>query len=374
MDQRNLKHIVLAAIMAFLLQMGNQTWARQSDQSPDGRVNSENVPLRLRAGPGLDFAVLDLLPDGTPLAITGRNTDASWLEVRTLDQYRSGWVYADYVTAFINVDNLPENIGPLNFAGLISGISDHSRQIYRRGQAIGRRANVFAKVGDSITASYHMFQPIGEQHYALDAFDYLQPAIEYFASAEVGQGNNAFTHQSVAAGVGWTAAAALLPNFADPAQCLPGETPLVCEYRLINPAFALIMFGTNDVGYVPENDYQHNLERLVQISIDAGVVPVLSTIPPRVGYDEQVVRFNQIIRDIALQHDIPLWDYHYAMAAYRQTSLTFDGVHPSLPARGHDDVAVFKPDNLPYGYVLRNLSALHVLDALWKDVVLEAAP
>ncbi len=351
--------------------MSNQTWAFQPEQRPDGQVTSENIPLRLRAGPGLDFAVLDLLNDGTLLTIIGRNADASWLEVRTLDQARIGWVFAEYVTAFIDLNTLPHNTGPLNFSNLISGITNNALRIYTQGQAMGRRADVFAKVGDSITVSYHMFQPIGEQRYDLDAFEHLQPVIDYFSRAEVRQGN-AFTNVSAAAGVGWTAAAVLLPEFADPAQCLPDEIPLACEYRRIDPAFALIMFGTNDVGYVPEIDYQHNLERIVQLSIDAGVVPVLSTIPPRAGYEEKVMRFNQIVREVASQYDIPLWDYHYTMAVHSQTSLAFDGVHPSLPARGHDDVAVFKPANLPYGYVLRNLSALYVLDALWKQVVLAA--
>lgn len=357
--------LLLGAIIAGLLQIGNL-----AAQAADGRVASGEIPLNLRAGPGLNYTVLDLLPDGTELIISGRSRDANWLEVSTLDTLLSGWVFAEYVTVLIDLDALPMTSSPLNFTNLISGITDHAREIYEQGQRLGNRPNVFAKVGDSITVSNHMLHPIGEGHYDLDAFDYLQPVIDYFSKENVRQGN-AFTNTSVAAGVGWNAAAVLIPSFADSAQCLPDESPLVCEYRIIQPAWALIMFGTNDVGYVPEIDYQHNLERIVQISIDMGVVPVLSTIPPRVGYEEAVVRFNQIVREVARKYEIPLWDYYYAMAAYRETSLTFDGVHPSMPARGHDDVAIFREANLPYGYVLRNLSALHVLDALWHEIVLE---
>lgn len=360
--------LLFVAIIAGLLQFGNFALLVAA-QRLDGRVTSGGTPLRLRAGPGLDYAVLELLPDNTTLIITGRNRDASWLEVRTLDELLSGWVYAEYVRVLIDLDKLPVSAGPLSFKNLISGITKHAHDIYRNGQALGNRPNVFAKVGDSITVSNHMLHPIGEGHYELDEFDYLQPVVDYFSTETVRQGN-AFTNASVAAGVGWNAAAVLLPPFADPHQCLPDEAPLVCEYRLIRPAFALIMFGTNDVGYVPAVDYQRNLERIVQISTEMGVVPVLSTIPPRVGYEEGVMRFNQIVREVARTNEIPLWDYYYAMAAYPQTSLTFDGVHPSLPARGHEDVAIFRPQNLPYGYVLRNLSALHVLDALWKEIVL----
>ncbi len=358
-------------LLLLLLQSGSFIHAAQPASMPDGHVSSEDIPLRLRAGPGLNFAVLDMLPDGTPLTIISRTADAAWLEVQTTDPYRLGWVYADYVTVHIDLDVLTASTGPLNFTSLISGISDNARRIYAQGQRRGNQPNVFAKVGDSITVSYHMFHPIGEGRYMLADYAYLQPVIDYFSSAPVRDGN-AFTSESVAAGVGWNAAAVLLPEFADVAQCLPDEMPLLCEYRLVRPAFALIMFGTNDVGYVPEVDYRHNLERIVQISIDQGVVPVLSTIPPRTGYEEAVMRFNQIVRDVATQYDIPLWDYGYAMAVYGQTSLTFDGVHPSLPPRGHEDVAFFYEDHLPYGYVLRNLSALHVLDALWREIVVAA--
>jgi lysophospholipase L1-like esterase/uncharacterized protein YraI len=359
--------LLIVAIIVGLFQFGNFASAAQA---VNGRVASEDIPLNLRAGPGLDFAVLDMLPDGTELVITGRSEDAEWLEVRTQDDLLTGWVFAEYVTVFTDLDHLPMTSGPLSFTNLITGITDHAHDIYQRGQTLGNRPDVFAKVGDSITVSNHMLHPIGEGHYDLDEYNYLQPVIDYFSHESVRQGN-AFTNTSVAAGVGWNAAAVLLPKFADPSQCQADESPLACEYRIIQPAWALIMFGTNDVGYVPEVDFQHNLERIVQISTDMGVVPVLSTIPPRVGYEEAVVRFNQIVREVARENAIPLWDYHYAMAAYAETSLTFDGVHPSMPARGHDDVAIFREANLPYGYVLRNLSALHVLDALWHEIVLE---
>jgi hypothetical protein len=130
------------------------------------------------------------------------------------------------------------------------------------------------------------------------------------------------------------------------------------------------MFGTNDVGYVPLSTFRHNMERIVTISTEMGVVPILSTIPPRIGYDEQVSSFNQLIRQLSQEYQIPLWDYGLAMQVYMPGSLTFDGVHPSLPPRGADDAANFQPENLPYGYVLRNLSALHVLDALWHEIIL----
>ena len=356
-------------IILLMLFTGNFTHATDL---PDGRVNSDGVPLRLRAGPGLDYAVLDLLDDNTPLAINARNADSTWLEIRTLDQFRMGWVYAAYVEILVDIQTIPDQTAPLGFRSLISGISERARSIYENGQEMGNRPGVFAKVGDSITVSRHMLYPIGEGVYNLDTFDYLQETIDFFSSETVREGN-AFTNTSAAAGVGWNAAAVLMPQFTDPTRCL-SESPLVCEYRTLRPAFALIMFGTNDVGYVPASTYRHNLERIVAQSIEMGVVPVLSTIPPRTGYEEAVITFNQIIRDVAGQYDIPIWDYGYAMSVYGQTSLGFDGVHPSLPPMGHEDVTNFAPDNLYYGYVIRNLSALHVLDSLRREIVLAENP
>lgn len=340
-----------------------------ADDLPDGRVTSEGVPLRLRSGPGLDYAVLDLLPDGTELTINARTPDNTWLEVRTFDQSRAGWVYAAYVDVFVDLQHLPDQTMPIHYPGLISGITEEAHRIYQRGQTMGNRAGVFAKVGDSITVSNHMLHPIGEGHYDLGQFSHLQATIDYFSTEAVRSGN-AFTNISVAAGVGWNAAAVLQPEFADPSQCANGDMPLVCEYRSQRPAFALIMFGTNDVGYVPATVFRHNLERIIGISVEMGVVPVVSTIPPRLGYESGVAQFNQIIREIAQQQQIPFWDYGYPMSVYAPTSLSFDGVHPSLPPLGHDDVANFKQDNLYYGYVIRNLSALYVLDALRTEIVL----
>jgi lysophospholipase L1-like esterase len=130
------------------------------------------------------------------------------------------------------------------------------------------------------------------------------------------------------------------------------------------------MIGTNEVGYVPLATYRHNMERIVEISIEMGIVPVLSTVPPRIGYEAEVLAYNQSLREISQEQQIPLWDYGHAMRIFLPNSLGFDGVHPSLPAHGREDAANFRSENLFAGYVLRNLSALFVLNQLWQDIVL----
>lgn len=352
---------------------GNVIEALPPAAIPDGRVVFMESTLRLRATPSTTSAILDLLESGTHLRIIGRTPDHDWLEVQTPD-YQVGWVATEYVAVFIDLDHVPDRVDPgtgINFAACIYGIGDNTRDIFQRGQAMGNQAEVFAKVGDSITVSNNVFYPLGAGQYDLADYTNLQAAIDHFAQTTV-QDSNPFTHTSLAAEVGWSALAVLDPELADPQHCNPGESPLLCEYRRINPAFALIMFGTNDVGYVAPVDFESHMRRIISLSIERGVIPVISTIPDRIDHEAAVDVYNRIIRRLADEYSIPLWDYGHAMAAVGRIGLTFDGVHPSSPPHGYEDTANFHAENLYYGYVIRNLTALHVLDALRREVVLRA--
>lgn len=349
----------------------------QPSDSPNAVVNpiAGDVPLRLRAGPSTLTDILDELPSGTALTVIGRVPQADWLNVLTSEAKR-GWVSAQYVTVHVPLEGIPitgdSQLG-VDLRGSVSQISETARDIFRQGQAIGNRAAVFAKVGDSITFSRAVFYPIGEGNYTLDAFTYLQPAIRYFSRVELAEGVNAFNRTSLAARVGWGAATLLDPAYADPNHCESGESPLRCEYRLIRPAFALIMIGTNDVSYTPESLYAQNLRRIIEESVESGVVPVISTLPPRRHHEAKINAFNAIIRQLTAEYDIPLWHYGDAMQPLGDSVFDEDGVHPSLPAHGRNGAADFRPHNLHAGYVLRNLSALHGLDSLWREVVLTVA-
>ncbi len=357
------------ALSLLLLVMMSLPATAQSP-APDGVVVPLDTFLRLRAAPSVESAVLDQLGSGAALRIISRTADNAWLEVET-ERYSIGWVYAEYVEVRITLEDIPVRAGAgtaLDYGAVVMGDVEHARTIFKRGQQLGRRADVFAKVGDSITVSGHVLHPISRRLYNLDQFAYLQPVIDYF-SATPARDRDSFGNTSLAAGVGWSAAAVLDTQYANADLCTPGESPLLCEYRLVRPGIALIMFGTNDVGYVEASVYRHNMERIAAISIDSGVLPVLSTIPARVGYEARVDEFNQIIRETALAYRVPLWDYARAMAAVGAVGIDEDGVHPSIPPRGYEGAADFRPHNLYYGYVLRNLTALHVLDALWREVI-----
>jgi hypothetical protein len=248
-----------------------------------------------------------------------------------------------------------------------ASVIERVRVIYTVGQSMGNRADVFSKVGDSITASPSFLGPIGEGRYQLGDYGYLQAAIDHFSVSNAREGSS-FLNPSLAAGIGWSAWAALDPQFSDATQCAPGETPLVCEYRLTRPAFALIMFGTNDTGYRTSAEYEGDLRRIVDVSESMGVVPILSTIPSRPEMPERVAEFNRIVREVAAANALPVWDYYAALEGLPNDGLAWDNIHPSSPDEWYQDAADFRPQNLIYGYVIRNLTALQVLDSVWRQV------
>jgi lysophospholipase L1-like esterase len=244
----------------------------------------------------------------------------------------------------------------------------NSWNIYAKGQALGNRRTVFSKVGDSITVADVMYRPIGFGNYSLGGYGYLQRTIDFFSQTQA-RDNNSFNNSSLAAQNGWTTSTVLNPQYANQDACNEGESPLACEYRTTKPAVALIMFGSNDVAIVPSDEFAYNLRVIVEYSIARGVIPVLSTIPPRRGFEPQVAFYNQLVTEIASAYGVSLWDYGAAMRTLPNDGLSGDGLHPSYPPEGFSHAANFTGDYLQYGYVMRNLTALQALDVLRRRVL-----
>lgn len=232
------------------------------------------------------------------------------------------------------------------------------------GEARANNRYVFAKVGDSITVSDHFLNPIGDGIYQLGDHTYLQPVINAFLQTPVREGNS-FNNPSVAAVVGWAAFSALSPRVADLYQCQVGESPLVCEYRIIQPTIAFIMFGTNDTGYRTDDEYRHDMQTIIDRSMERGIIPVLSTIPPLPRRMDRVSAFNTILRDMAAANDLPIIDLAAALAGLPNDGLAWDNIHPSWPSADEDQSAYFTAENLRYGYTVRNLLTLQMLDRIW---------
>lgn len=126
------------------------------------------------------------------------------------------------------------------------------------------------------------------------------------------------------------------------------------------PEVALLMVGSNDVlDFADATDvqgYDADLRAILDRLIAANVIPILNTIPPRVGHLEAVQAVNTVVRDLALEYRVPLADYHAAILERRPgeswlgTLISSDGVHPTGGAVGDLSEA-----NLAIsGYALRN--------------------
>lgn len=389
----------------------------------EARVAAGSDRLRLRAGPGTAGQILTLLDSGTVLDLQGRTSDNLWLQVIT-EAHQSGWVMTQYVELFVDLSTLPvtgqavnataapsngtqtgslpqptatpppptPTFTPLPTAtpvpptptrtapppptssgppaggyvdgAFLTGLTQHARDIYLAGQARGNRNNVFSKVGDSITVSGQFLFPIGSGQYDLRGYGDLAEVVAHFSSGWARTGNS-FYNTSLAAKGGWSSWSVLSPSLADSNLCRYNESPLLCEYRITKPSVALIMIGTNDVMGTTSDAYRANLRRIVGDTVDQGIIPLLSTIPPfqRSGYEARADELNGIIVAVAQEYDIPVWQFWAALQPLPNRGLAPDGVHPSWSPGPAD----FTADNLRYGYTVRNLTALEALDSVWRQ-------
>jgi hypothetical protein len=258
-------------------------------------------------------------------------------------------------------------------------VAGHLEKVAARGERFGNSPGVFAKIGDSITASPSFLQALACQRPQLGEWSELRGTLGFFGETAVPRGqeeaqcsvSNSFSRVGVAAVPGWRAVDALSRLEASP-ECL--DLPAVsCELQQTRPSVALIMFGTNDLTEFTAVQFRRDLARVVRLVSSAGTIPVISTIPPRPRppYAQRVARFNAEIAALAENRALPLWNFWRQMTGpgVLNQGIGEDGVHPSAlcpPCTAID----FRPAGLRQGYALRNLGALRVLDRLRRSVPL----
>lgn len=258
-------------------------------------------------------------------------------------------------------------------------VSSHLEKIASRGARLGNQPGVFAKIGDSITASPSFLQALACRRPQLGEWSVLRGTVEFFGTTPVPRGSeeaqcevsDSYSRVGVAAVPGWRAVDALTRLEASP-EC--GDLPAVsCELQLLHPSVALIMFGTNDLTDFTAVQFRRDLSRVARLVSSAGTIPVISTIPPRGRwpFSQRVARFNAEIAALAENRALPLWNYWRQMVepGVPNRGLGDDGVHPSAlcpPCTAID----FRPAGLRQGYALRNLGALLVLDRLRRHIPL----
>ena len=234
---------------------------------------------------------------------------------------------------------------------VVPEVTDTAREIYKRGQELGRDPKHFSKVGDCQTnTGFYLVDFDNEGAYSLGEYASLQETIDYYEGS--------FSRTSLAMRDGYNVAAILTPLRADPKQCEKGENPIACEFRLHNPSIAIISLETN-FSDRPADDYGKYMRQIIEYSIEQGVVPILATKGDNLEGDHSI---NAEIAEIAVEYDIPLWNLWAALQPLpnqgHSTELN-DGFHLSFSRNFFD-----KPKNMLSGWPWRNLTALQALDAV----------
>jgi hypothetical protein len=342
-------------------------------------------------------AVIGHLMKGTQLAIEGRDETGVWLLIDTRDKLR-GWVAttSNMIDQNTNLYDLPisnkvmpfdtSTIQPITLStnpdteAIIERLQSTAifynmttqtvRTIFQHGQAVGNRPDVFTKIGDSNTTSGDFLYPMGLQNQCnLGPFNYLQDTIHYFLASVPNSDKNSFTHSSIAAQKGLSSSAALDPMWAG-AGCLSNENPAMCEYHHIKPSIAIIMIGLMDVRYKTSPDlFRSNIQKLVQSSIDQGVIPVLTNIivlpnQETLSFDV-AIQIDEILLDIAEQYNIPLINLWRAVQSLPKFGIGPDQTHLHHVIGSFCD---FNGAEQVVGGTLRNLLTLEALDELRREI------
>lgn len=231
-------------------------------------------------------------------------------------------------------------------------------------RAPGRRGDVFSKVGDSNTVNTNHLACFAGTQVDFGAWSALSPTRDVFKAALV-ESTTPFDRVSLAATVGWRVDHALAgtPN------------AVAREVALANPRFATVAFGTNDVGLKDPFAFGKGLWSLVDSLVSAGVVPIVSSMPPRdddATVDVWVPRYNAVARAVAQARQVPFVDLHRELLALPSHGLGPDGVHlnvytPAGSARG----CVLTDAGTVFGHNRRNAVVLEAL-SLARRAVLDA--
>jgi hypothetical protein len=250
---------------------------------------------------------------------------------------------------------LPSNVNgvPLDEIIVISpAVADHIRAIYALGQTMHRDPRAFSKIGDSTIENPHFLARFDSTDYNLGNWAGLQRVIDYY--------HGSFGRQGEAVRRGLHSWSALDPLWANPQDCQPQETVVMCEFRSHNPAIVFIRLGSNDRG-VPEG-FEKNMRKIIDLALVNGIVPIIGTKADRFEGPDGIN--NVILRKLAEEYELPLWDFDKVASATPGHGLDQDGVHLSA-FYAHDYTQALAYQR---GHGIHNLTALIALDAVWQVI------
>ena len=224
---------------------------------------------------------------------------------------------------------------------IVPTLSARALEIYRIGQQAGNNPHVFSRIGDcqSESAIFMGIYDDPNQYVLNKDYQYMQATIDQFAGS--------FKRVNITVKRGFGIASVFNPLLADREQCNSDETPLACEYRLNKPIIAFISMGTNWCAGCT-NKFEEYLRKIVDYSIQQGVIPVLSTKADNIEKDWSL---DEVMAKVAYEYDIPLWNFWKAVQYLPNHGLMGDNVYLTVP-----------------GWNERSFTGLQTLDALWLAI------
>ena len=227
---------------------------------------------------------------------------------------------------------------------ILPELSPAMQAVFEQGQALGRDPHVFSVLGDCQSAPTYFLAMYDEDRYTLtEDQSSLQETIDWYAGS--------FAHRSVTVENGLNAASALNPLWAMTHEdCESSETPVACEIRLSNPSLMLVSLGTNWLPSASYEDYLNYLNQIVDILLEQGVIPVLST---KADNGEGDYNRNLAMVQVAYDRQLPLWNFWAAVKDLQNFGLDKDRQNVYLNYQGWD---------------IRNISGLELLDTLRRQL------
>ncbi len=256
---------------------------------------------------------------------------------------------------------------------ITAAVAHHLAAIAGHGR---HRDDVFMKVGDSGTASGHFlrcFARRDDPRYEVDLG--LHP--ELATTLEIFRGNGGgptpFDRVSRAAVAGKTAGWVLAGS----------PSPLETELDALDPRYAFVGFGTNDLHYGPTPraalpTFHAALDRVLARLESDGIVPLVAGLPPRdhdVVAERWVPTYDAMTRGLAEQRQVPYLSLYRATRELPDRGLVRDGVHGNAYRTGSVfRPCVFTPTGLAHHYNVRNLLSLQQLSRVHRVLVDGAEP
>ena len=218
------------------------------------------------------------------------------------------------------------------------------QRVYERGLALGNDPHSFSLFGDCQARPDEFFGVFETDTELIERLDpELQETITYF--------NGSFNRESSTAQDGTTPGSLLWIQWhRGEYGCAFTETPVECELRTHRPSFVIIQIGTHF-----ESRNTEYLRRVILQLMDAGVVPILATKADNREKDE---RINRDMALLAVEYDLPLWNFWAAVS--------------DLPNRG-----LYTRDDRPLqgdiyltekATVIHRMTGLEALNVVWRAV------